>query len=145
MPAMVSEMVFLTLTDHGEESIITIGTNMKRLTVFLAIVSLSSLGTGCQKQEQVSSPLTGNQVQSGASFPAQFSTREIQEPLKPDAKRLSPLEYAQKEYLDAYNDYVRLLRESGPQTIDTLQALAMYQKKYQIYQMLLKAEGEKKN
>jgi hypothetical protein len=53
--------------------------------------------------------------------------------------KLSPIEYAQKEYLDAYNDYVRLLRESGPQTIETLQALAIYQKKYQIYQMLLKA------
>jgi hypothetical protein len=54
--------------------------------------------------------------------------------------KLSPLEYAQKEYLDAYNDYVRLLRESGPQTIETLQALAIYQKKYQIYEMLTKAE-----
>jgi hypothetical protein len=53
--------------------------------------------------------------------------------------KLSPLEYAQKEYLDAYNDYVRLLRESGPQTIETLQALAIYQKKYQIYEMLTKA------
>ncbi|MFA7146519.1 MAG: hypothetical protein WC221_08040 [Candidatus Riflebacteria bacterium] len=53
--------------------------------------------------------------------------------------KLSPIEYAQKEYLDAYNDYVRLLRESGPQTIETLQALAIYQKKYQIYQMFLKA------
>ncbi len=53
--------------------------------------------------------------------------------------KLSPIEYAQKEYLDAYNDYVRLLRESGPQTIETLQALAIYQKKYQIYEMLVKA------
>ncbi|MDD3001583.1 MAG: hypothetical protein PHF29_07500, partial [Candidatus Riflebacteria bacterium] len=57
--------------------------------------------------------------------------------------KLSPIDYAQKEYLDAYNDYVRLLRESGPQTIDTLQALAIYQKKYQIYQMLLKATEKK--
>lgn len=118
---------------------------MKRSTVFLAMVSLVFLGTGCQKQEQIIPPAADTSVQSGASFPAQFSTREIQEPLKSEAKRLSPLEYAQKEYLDAYNDYVRLLRESGPQTIDTLQALASYQKKYQIYQMLLKAEGDKKD
>jgi hypothetical protein len=54
--------------------------------------------------------------------------------------RLSPLETAQKEYLTSYDEYVRLLRESGPQTMDTLQALANYQKKYQLYQMMLKAE-----
>ena len=58
------------------------------------------------------------------------------------SQRLSPIELTQKEYLDAYNEYVRLLRESGPQTIETLQALAIYQKKYQIYQMLLKAGGQ---
>lgn len=53
--------------------------------------------------------------------------------------KLSPIEEAQKDYLDAYNEYVRLLRESGPQTIETLQALAVYQKNYQLYQMLIKA------
>ncbi len=46
---------------------------------------------------------------------------------------------AEKEYLAAYDNYVKMLRESGPQTMETLQALADYQKKYQIYQMLLNA------
>lgn len=58
-------------------------------------------------------------------------------------KEKSVLEKAQKDYQDSYSEYVRCLRESGPQTIETLQALAVYQKKYQIYQMLLKAESEK--
>jgi hypothetical protein len=55
----------------------------------------------------------------------------------------SVLDKAQKEYQDSYSEYVKSLRESGPQTIETLQALTLYQKKYQIYQMLLKAESEK--
>ncbi len=58
-------------------------------------------------------------------------------------KELSIIEKAQKEYQDSYNEYVKSLRESGPQTIETLQALTIYQKKYQIYQMLLKAESQK--
>ena len=58
-------------------------------------------------------------------------------------KEKSVLEKAQKDYQDSYSEYVRCLRESGPQTIETLQALTVYQKKYQIYQMLLKAESEK--
>lgn len=58
-------------------------------------------------------------------------------------KEKSVLEKAQKDYQDSYSEYVRSLRESGPQTLETLQALTVYQKKYQIYQMLLKAESEK--
>lgn len=54
------------------------------------------------------------------------------------------LEEAQRNYQNSYNEYVRCLRESGPQTLETLQALTIYQKNYQIYQMLLKAEAEKK-
>ena len=50
---------------------------------------------------------------------------------------------AQKNYQSSYNEYVRCLRESGPQTLETLQALTVYQKNYQIYQMLLKAESNK--
>jgi len=74
--------------------------------------------------------------------PAQQGTVESPANLASASQRLSPLELTQKEYLDSYNEYVRLLRESGPQTIETLQALAIYQKKYQIYQMLLKAGGQ---
>ena len=53
------------------------------------------------------------------------------------------IEKAQKDYQDSYNEYVKCLRESGPQTLETLQALTIYQKNYQIYQMLLKAESQK--
>ena len=58
-------------------------------------------------------------------------------------KETSIIEKAQKDYQDSYNEYVKCLRESGPQTIETLQALTIYQKNYQIYQMLLKAESQK--
>ena len=50
---------------------------------------------------------------------------------------VSPLEDAEKAYRKSYDNYVRMLRESGPQTMDTLNALADYQQKYQVYQMLL--------
>ena len=50
---------------------------------------------------------------------------------------------SQKNYQEAYNEYVRCLRECGPQSVETLQALADYQNKYQIYQMILKAEASK--
>jgi hypothetical protein len=53
---------------------------------------------------------------------------------------IDPLKMAHESYLKAYDTYVFRLRESGPQTIETLHALADYQKKYQIYQMLLNAE-----
>ena len=58
-------------------------------------------------------------------------------------KQISIVEKAQKDYQDSYNEYVKCLRESGPQTIETLQALTIYQKNYQIYQMILKAESQK--
>ena len=58
-------------------------------------------------------------------------------------KETSIIDKAQKDYQDSYNEYVKCLRESGPQTIETLQALTIYQKNYQIYQMLLKAESQK--
>ncbi|MBI3039886.1 hypothetical protein HYY75_12705 [bacterium] len=49
------------------------------------------------------------------------------------------LSLAQREYLIAYEKYVKALREEGPQNIETLKALANYQEKYQLYQMLLSA------
>lgn len=117
---------------------------MKPVTILALLCFLLLLTNGCQQKEQKNPPETPVEAGVVSTTPPQFNTREITEPVK-DSKKLSPLEYAQKEYLDAYNEYVRLLRESGPQTIETLQSLAMYQKKYQIYQMLLKAEGDKKN
>ncbi len=49
---------------------------------------------------------------------------------------------AQKDYQDAYNNYVKCLREHGPQRIETLQALTIYQKNYHIYQNLLNTISE---
>jgi hypothetical protein len=47
------------------------------------------------------------------------------------------LERAQKEYQGAYDKYVKMLRESGPQTMETLHCLSDYQKKFRIYQNLV--------
>ncbi len=125
---------------------------MKSKTLlFLIIGGLVTLG-GCNKnippEKTPSTDPRAGVISMSPMSPSQQSTFESDSPANASdtAKvRLSPIEISQKEYLDAYNEYVRLLRESGPQTIETLQALAIYQKKYQIYQMLLKAEGDKKN
>ncbi|MEW6712142.1 MAG: hypothetical protein AB1403_20145 [Candidatus Riflebacteria bacterium] len=107
----------------------------------ILLILLPLMIAGCS---QTADPVSGNAPASltpvvipGAL--TQASTVSVTGPVKPQIA-LSPLEKAQKEYLAAYDNYVRLLRESGPQTLETLQALADYQKKYQIYQMLVKAE-----
>ncbi|GAB4272398.1 MAG: hypothetical protein Kow0029_10930 [Candidatus Rifleibacteriota bacterium] len=113
---------------------------MKKLFLILAIGIFFQ--TGCNEQSNqgkniVYSPAS-NTLQVVNTAPMQANT------FSPDTEsnktRLSPLEKAQNEYLKAYDEYVRSLRESGPQTLETLQALADYQKKYQLYQMILRAE-----
>jgi len=112
-----------------------------KLCLSLLLATAIIMG-GCSQNPDMPVQPTGSGSQILSPDPVQSST--IETGVRPaKTLKISPLEYAQKEYLDAYNDYVRLLRESGPQTIETLQALALYQKKYQIYQMLLKADGEK--
>ncbi len=104
------------------------------------VLAAAALLPGCGQNPELPVQQPGSSSQILNSDPVQANTVETAvRPAK--TQKVSPLEYAQKEYLDAYNEYVRLLRESGPQTIETLQALALYQKKYQIYQMLLKAES----
>lgn len=107
----------------------------------LAVVCLILPGCSKDNGQTVNKPLLSSPP-SEAPFRVPIQTANVQESNENNLVKVkkSPIEYAQKEYLDAYNDYVRLLRESGPQTIETLQALALYQKKYQIYQMILKAE-----
>jgi len=106
------------------------------------VLTAATLLHGCGENPELSVQQPGSGSQILSTDPVQASTVETS--VKPGKTlKISPLEYSQKEYLDAYNEYVRLLRESGPQTIETLQALALYQKKYQIYQMLLKADGDK--
>jgi len=109
------------------------------LVFLLAAFTLS----GCSQNSDLSVPQTGSDSKLLSADPVQVTTVETTGTVTAKSIKISPLEYAQKEYLDTYNEYVRLLRESGPQTIETLQALAIYQKKYQIYQMLLKADGDK--
>ncbi|MBF0407118.1 MAG: hypothetical protein HQM10_07180 [Candidatus Riflebacteria bacterium] len=52
------------------------------------------------------------------------------------------LEQAHQDYLDSYEKYVQMLRKKGPQTIETLDALADYQKKYRLYQNMLSSEKD---
>lgn len=116
---------------------------MKKNFILLAIALAALTTTGCEKKAVPEAvPSTDPRAGMISMAPAQQDTVEAAANPASSAQRLSPIELTQKEYLDAYNEYVRLLRESGPQTIETLQALAIYQKKYQIYQMLLKAGGQ---
>lgn len=108
----------------------------------LLTITLALFIAGCNQNGVTPASQPSGDTQRLSSDPVQVSTVEATAS-KPLRQKISPLDYAQKEYLTAYNDYVRLLRESGPQTIETLQALALYQRKYQIYQMLIKAEGGK--
>lgn len=115
---------------------------MKKITLLMVAIFILAGLAGCnQEKKQVPDSAAVTQVASFSSAPFQASTISViaSEPVK---SKLTPLEVAQKEYLKAYDEYVRLLRESGPQTIETLQALADYQKRYQIYQMVLNAETE---
>ncbi len=116
---------------------------MKNIFTLLAVALVVLTATGCEKKTGPEAvPSTDPRAGMISMAPAQHGTVETTAGSASSGQRLSPLELTQKEYLDAYNEYVRLLRESGPQTIETLQALAIYQKKYQIYQMLLKAGGQ---
>lgn len=91
-------------------------------------------------------PLTNNTDSNRANLSKNIGSsnnqNETGESIK-DNTKLSAIDEAQKNYQDSYNEYVRCLREVGPQKIETLKALSDYQKKYHIYQKLLKEESEK--
>mgnify|MGYP001569171019 CR=1 FL=1 len=112
----------------------------KMLRGFLATVGvLGMLLIGCSQgplstAPEVKSPSTNTSLMSSIPSSTVFAADS------PSAKE-SPLEKSHKEYLQAYEKYVQTLRESGPQTLETLYALADYQKKYQIYQMVLNAQS----
>lgn len=114
--------------------------------ILLSTILMGSLiFLGCNKpKEQVDSVKANTSVKSAYSNDLKLHSNVVaSSSSKADIER-TVLEEAQKNYQNAYNEYVRCLRESGPQTLETLQALTVYQKNYQIYQMLLKAEAEKK-
>ena len=54
-------------------------------------------------------------------------------------KATDPIKEAETDYLNAYNEYLRLSKDKGPQDSETLQALMLYQQKHQIYEMLVNA------
>lgn len=117
----------------------------KNITTVLLSITLLCVGCEVAQQQIVTSKAKEVSVVSSNIS----SSKNVISNTSNNAKSLEDvektvLEEAQKNYQDSYNEYVRCLRESGPQTIETLQALTVYQKNYQIYQMLLKAEEEKK-
>ena len=117
---------------------------MKTFFVQILLVSIFLLA-GCGDAKD-NLPLTNNKDTNRANiFKSDGSSNnqnETGESLKDNIK-LSAIDEAQKNYQDSYNEYVRCLREVGPQKIETLKALSDYQKKYHIYQKLLKEESEK--
>ncbi len=109
----------------------------KKIVFFIMLTS--GLLFGCnQKSPELAKPEGEVVHQATGTLPIEGTTTKGA--TQASNINLSPVEMAHKEYLFAYNEYVRLTRESGPQTMETLQALADYQKKYRIYQMILKAE-----
>lgn len=90
---------------------------------FLALVFLSA----CEKEPKSHAHELTN------------ASPSIAVPVSQQANRIpvAALERAQKEYQAAYDKYVKMLRESGPQTMETLHCLSDYQKKYRIYQNLV--------
>lgn len=111
-----------------------------RFLVLGSLVVFPALFSGCSNQNAPVTPIS--QTASAAlTTPPPTSSVAVSTASITLAKD-SPLEKAHKEYLEAYEVYVQALRENGPQTMETLNALADYQKKYQLYQMILKAQDK---
>lgn len=107
--------------------------------------------TGCNfKTASAAGPSAGKVVASGGAAVAPAISPQTATVVQADPpEKTSPkgsnasapavenaLEKAHQDYLNAYERYVQLLRESGPHAMDTLNALADYQKKYQLYQRM---------
>ena len=114
---------------------------MKRIIFQFIFISLIFLN-GCENSEKsvsLSQNNKGNNLQQNPSNLSKNLNKKVAE----SDDELTSIDKAQKNYQEAYNEYVRCLRELGPQRIETLQALTLYQKNYHIYQAILKAESEK--
>lgn len=118
---------------------------MQRFGVFFAMAILMSVAlSGCTERapsppsapSQTPPPIRASWAIPAQPIPSAQATAPATDPAA------NALEQAHQAYQKAYEGYVRLLRESGPQTMETLNALADYQKKYQIYQMLVGAERD---
>lgn len=102
----------------------------------LLIAGIAFICTGCRES---ATPVTAAATATSPS--AVQAVKPAAAPSVPTANASSAvertLEDAHREYLAAYDRYVKMLRESGPQTMETLGALAEYQRKYQTYQLML--------
>ncbi len=112
---------------------------MKRL--FLPIIFIVGVVLmGCDEANNTVSSNSDKTVNTSMTNNISLHSNKVASNASPEQIEKNVLEEAQRNYQNSYNEYVRCLREKGPQTIETLQALTQYQKHYQIYQMLLNAE-----
>lgn len=100
------------------------------------IVGIAFINIGCRESVDPV-PAAANASSSSAASAVTPALATAAQASNATAAVERTLEDAHKEYLAAYDRYVKLLRESGPQTMETLGALAEYQRKYQTYQLML--------
>ena len=116
---------------------------MKRLIWQLLIVAIILLN-GCDNTKKINA-VSNNKDTENSNIKSSGLTSK-NEYIGSNTQSLSDktiiLNKAQKDYQDSYNNYVRCLRELGPQRIETLQALTIYQKNYHIYQRILNSISE---
>ncbi|MBP7634872.1 hypothetical protein KBA41_11945 [Candidatus Ozemobacteraceae bacterium] len=102
----------------------------------LLIAGIAFIFTGC-RESATPVPAPAN-IPSSSAIPAVTpASAPVSQPPNASAAVERTLEDAHMAYLAAYDRYVKMLRESGPQTMETLGALAEYQRKYQTYQLMI--------
>ncbi|MBF0547796.1 MAG: hypothetical protein HQM08_25385 [Candidatus Riflebacteria bacterium] len=97
--------------------------------IFFSIFAISM--SGCKSEKKEVPTITKLQIAT--------ETQSFSNPVR-DLTINNVLEKTHQEYLRSYEKYVQMLREKGPQTMETLEALADYQKNYQLYQKILAEE-----
>lgn len=102
--------------------------------VFIAGIAVSC--AGCRDSANPA-PVKTNELPALATSASNHISETVRKTATGSTAVDRTLEDIHKEYLAAYERYVKMLRESGPQTMETLGALAEYQRKYQTYQLLL--------
>jgi len=118
-------------------------------TLLVAAVLFGMSLSGCQMNTVSAAGSDPGKAVASAAAPApvispqtatvvnDVGAKSIARPMNASAPAVeNALEKAHQDYLNAYERYVQLLRESGPHSMDTLNALANYQKKYQLFQRM---------
>jgi len=105
---------------------------------FIRILFISGIAMACIgcREPAPRAPVKADKLLNAVPAASFTPTQRVQPPASGAAAVERTLEAAHAEYLAAYDRYVKMLRESGPQTMETLTALAEYQRKYQTYQLL---------